>query len=246
MYQDYQYSSNSKDTFDYDDPNIWITYPYGCSGDLIASIVSMHLYNTGVAQPYRGIKDNGQVHFQSSDGRIIGTPDPAETIVVLENAFDNTIHGTFLNNLNDQFDYAQCEIPLFVNHAFTQLDTERILKKFPQSKVIRIIPRNNYENGIRVWMGDYKNINVISGLPEISEIDNKPNDHEFVEINNSRVITLYFGDIFSEESFELFYDRIVDFLDLKHKLIRYDFIKHYVTKQHPLIQPALWHLKQPK
>ena len=51
--------------FTKNDECIWIVYPPGASGDLLASIINRHYISTGC--DYFGIDDRGQVIFRPSD-----------------------------------------------------------------------------------------------------------------------------------------------------------------------------------
>jgi len=224
-----------KKQFRYNDPCIWIVYPYGCAGDLLASIISYHYRSIGYGPHYQGINNKGQVSFVGSDQYFIGEKDNGDEKVSIK--FDSE----FLNQLNTRFNYTECDQLIFSTHMFLDEDVNSILSNFKNAKVIHIEPKNQYEEEIRCWLGNFKNESITLTLPNIKNInepvyqvvDGKPG------VSNARVLQVTFGDLFNETTFEKLYDSIVTFLDLPGKLIRYDFVKYWKEQQAPEIRPFL-------
>lgn len=50
-----------------DDRCVWIVYPSGGAGDLLASIINFHYAETGAR--FKGINKKGQVIFEASDNK---------------------------------------------------------------------------------------------------------------------------------------------------------------------------------
>jgi hypothetical protein len=58
-------------------------------------------------------------------------------------------------------------------------------------------------------------------------------------ITNDRVLTIPFGALFNEDSYYKWYDQIIKFLNLNGRLICFDYVKYYLSKQRPSIQKML-------
>jgi len=200
-------------SFTFDDKCIWVLHPPGASGDLIASIIDKHYIATGCQ--YYGINENGQVIFYPADNKLYtrGISD-----------FDDS----FLYKVGDTLGERNLTYGLLDNIIFTShdLNHKKILERFKQAKIINIYNETQEETDLINRMSTLKN-NV-----ESREIIRLP-------IDNKRILNIDFKDIFIEEKFEEMYSKMIEFLNIPCKLIRFDFIKFYISKQHPEIQKEL-------
>jgi len=212
------------------DPCVWVVYPAGAAGDLLASIINFHYVRTSAM--FFGINDTGQVIFRSSDDKIINL---------------NYIKGSTLE-LNQQFiclvnksigekklNYSLLDMVLFANHAWQDNQVNNILDFFPNAKIIRILPQTNLEHKIINWLSYYKNQNLLLDLPCLKKIT----PLKQTNISNSRLLDIHFRNLFKSESFEQVYTNIVNHLNLPYKLIRHDFINYWLEQQHSGIKSLL-------
>ena len=51
------------------------------------------------------------------------------------------------------------------------------------------------------------------------------------KINNQRVLEIPFGSVFNQTNYFKQYDRIINFLNLNGRLICYDYVKYYLSRQ---------------
>lgn len=200
----------------------WIVYPAGAAGDLLASIVNFHYVRTGAR--FFGFADNGQAVFRDSNNKDFNHNQK------VDQHFINTTNQALGNhNLN----LSLLDNVIFSNHGWQQSKVKQIVDFFPNAKVIRILPYNNVESSIVKWLSNYKNQNKIGSF----KLDEK--FEPLHGIAHPRVLEIRFGHLFQEETFEQCYTGIVDFLNLGFKLIRFDFVKFWLSKQHPTIQDQL-------
>ena len=209
-----------------DDPCVWIVYPPGSAGDLVASIINFHYARTGSF--YFGLAPNGQVIFRPSDGKIINQKyhrqmDPTQLVYDV-----NFEIGS--KNLN----YSLLSQIIFSNHLYQEFQITRILECFKQAKIIRILPATGFEKDIIRWLAAYKNDNVV-----VKEFKEVTTDIYRDALSDNRLLDVQFGRLFNEETFDQIYDQIVDHLDLPYKLIRFDMVEFWLNHQHEIIRPML-------
>lgn len=213
------------------DPCIWVVYDAGAAGDLLASMINMHYFKTGAK--FFGIKENGQIIFRPSDNKI-SNEWYKKNIKQFDESFADTISYGVNNTLSeDHLNYSRVDQIIFSNHLRRTPYLIGILSHFPQAKIIKIVPGNNLEKKIINWLANFKNNN------NLMPIEFQPNDlilNFENEIINERLLTVKFGNIFIEDGFEKEYDKILTFLDLPFKLIRFDYIKFWIEHQHPYIK----------
>ena len=217
---------SDKIQFDLDKPCIFVVYPPGASGDLLASIIDSHYLNT--TSDYFGINETGQVIFRPSDYKITNE---CPSNLLFSNQWVYDIRES-LSNRNKS--YSNTDQMIFSNHLYSNKDIKTILRNLPQAKIIKIYSDNNYEDCLINYQKELKNRN--------NELDIKfPNYVSYgIKYNNtSRILHVPYGSIFDEERFENIYSSIVNFLNLNGKLIRFDFIKYYKSKQTLLFQTKL-------
>lgn len=215
-------------SFGFNDPCVWIVYPPGAAGDLVASIVNFHYFKTGAN--FYGIRPSGQICFRSTDKKVIDL-----NYISKDKLFDQNL--LFLINDaigNESLDYSKMDQVIFSSHYWQDKHINHILDNFKKSKIIKILPKTSYEKSIIDWLAAYKNQDIKYNLP--TTIDRR--DLTFTA-HDDRVLTLFFGDLLKEYSFELCYQKILHYLDLEFPLIRYDFIKFWLANQHPYIIPYL-------
>ena len=214
--------------FTKNDPCIFVVYPPGASGDLLISIIDKHYIKTGCE--YYGISsDTGKVHFYTTDYETIDLEkDPAD--LFNEQWFNNLAEKLGQRNLN----YSLLDQVIFGCHQHRLADIKNIIATFSQSKVINIYPETTLEKSIIEFQA-YKKI--LGGNGIINLDNNTVIDQEL--ISSPQVLNIPFNSLFGEEKFEHTYSRIVDFLGLNGKLIRYDYIEYYLKQQDPVVAHAL-------
>jgi len=215
------------DDFTRDDPIIWIVYPPGAAGDLLISIIDKHYLKTGVE--YYGITDSGRVMVYSSDYEMID--------------FNNGNYYNFTDKWfyefadilgNRNLNYSLLDQVIIGAHMHTPEKIQDILNTFNKCKIINIYPYDFFGRQIINTLAHTKLNN------EIIELDYTNNNSLSNKLNSDpRIINIPFGCLFNEELFEKTYKNIIDFLDLPGKLIRYDFIKYYLSKQQNGIDKVL-------
>lgn len=215
--------------FDASQPCIWVVYPPGCAGDLLASIINFHYVETGAK--FRGITNSGQIIFRPSDQKYSNQLANLKQLEFTDSFFFNIADILASVNLNwskmDQF--------IFSNHCYLDSDIQSILGKFENCKVVRLLPKTQNEEKITRWLAQFKNRKVILTLPVL---DNDA-EIEWADHQDRRVLTVYFSDLIDAEKFESTYQMILAHLDIKSALVRYDFIQDWINQQHPDIQECI-------
>ena len=218
--------SESRD-WSLDDPCVWVVYPHGCAGDLLASLINFHYGNTSC--DYHGMQSRGNVFFRPTDSKI--------TNLVYRGSnqdWKNLAMDVNLEIWRRHRDYGQMDQVIFSNHMYTNPEVHHILSQCAQAKIIRLLPADNYEEGIMEWLAHYK----IHGT--LREVDGyRTFRYDYDAINDDRLLEVTLGQLLHPEKFETVYDRLISHLDLPYKLIRHDFIKFWIDHQHTAIQPAL-------
>lgn len=216
--------------FKKEDPCVWIVYPPGAAGDLLAAIINFHYARTGCH--YFGITDFGQTIFRPSDGKLIN-------IKYIDQKHQLNLSQQFIHDVNTELgkknlNYSLMDQVIFSNHACQKQQVGEILNFFPNSKIIRILPKNTVEQQIILWLETYKNFQQIPLLNFSKTTTLLP-----YRFTHPRLLNVNFGDLFSQQTFEQLYNAIIKHLDLEYKLIRFDFIEYWIDQQHELIKPVL-------
>ena len=217
-------SRNFVDGVDFtkNDPCIFVVYPAGAAGDLLISIVDKHYLRTGCE--YYGIADNGRVHMFTTDYESMDL----KNIRSFDNKFFNMVSESLGNrNLN----YSLLDQVIFGTHMWRDTAVELILSTFPKAQVIRIMPQDQQGNDIIESMVQKK-------LKPKAYSHSKSIMYQ-TEIKSERVLEIPFGKIFTEEGYLKHYDRIINFLNLNGRLICFDYIQYYLTRQGPEIKKTL-------
>jgi hypothetical protein len=132
-------------------------------------------------------------------------------------------------NLN----YSLMDQIIFGCHMYKPQQTQYILDTFPNAKIINIAPTDIYAQQLIQFLGKFKLMDTILNINNI-KIDPIP-----AVVEHERVLNIPFGALFSEQSYSKYYDQIIDFLGLNGRLICFDYIQYYLSKQHPSIQEKL-------
>jgi hypothetical protein len=208
-------------------PCVWVVYPAGASGDLISSIINSHYIETG--SRYYGISELGQVIFRPSDNKITNNymNKHRELPVFDDKWFYQLADQLSEKNLNfsllDQF--------IFSCHAYKVKHIDQIRESFPNSKIINIFCEDIQGNTMIDFLGNLKNnTSGIHGPGQRYEHDN--------------VLNIPFGAMFNSTLYYRYYDCIVDFLGLHGRLVCFDYIEFYLSKQHSSIEHQLVHYSQ--
>jgi len=217
------------------DSCIWNVYPPGASGDLLASIINCHYGRTGCN--YFGINNHGQVIFRPSDYKITNIKDYSRSYVGQQHEplFDDQFFYDIAESLGQrQVNYSICDQFIFSCHLYQNHQINDILDKFPKCKIIRTYLADQHGVKIANFMSKLKNNNIVSDikLSENQTLNNKL-------IFHTNVFNIPFGVLFNKRSYYKWYDLIIKFLNLNGRLICFDYIKYYISKQHPKIQDTL-------
>lgn len=208
--------------FTKNDPCIFVVYPPGASGDLLISIIDKHYLKTGCE--YYGIADNGRVMMYTTDYETI-----FHDTEFNEQWFWNLEENLGSRNLN----YSILDQVIFGSHLYKDHQVQRILDNFPLAKIIRITPIDTNGNELLTWLWFSKLENTFNDL----KLDNnKPIGNA---IDSPQVLDLPFGFMFEESNYQKYYDQILDFLGLDGKLICFDYVKYYLSKQDKYIRDHL-------
>tara|TARA_R110000796_G_scaffold949_1_gene3674 strand:+ start:100 stop:831 length:732 start_codon:yes stop_codon:yes gene_type:complete len=217
--------------FSYTDPCIFIVYPAGASGDLLASIVNSHYLSTG--SDYFGITENGQVMFRPSDYKLTNLRN--QTRIGLEDIFTEQLLFDIAESLGKRnLNYSMIDQMIFSNHMHKAADIELILDKLPNSKIIRIFSENSIQDQMIEYQQNLKNANIDNRIEFGTLIT-----HNALNITSTRLLNIPYISLFSKHSFHQIYKMIVKFLDLDSRLIRFDFIKYYLKQQTEEFSTAL-------
>jgi len=217
-------SRNYVDGVDFtkNDPCIFVTYPPGAAGDLLISIIDKHYLRTGCE--YYGIADNGRVYMFTAD---------YESMDLHKNyKFNDQWFWDLAENLgNRNLNYSLLDQIIFGCHMHNPEQTQYILDTFPNAKIININAIDQQGNELLSFLKNFKLINQ-----EKTDLVNyqKPD-----QVTHKRVLNLPFGFMFNEKSYNKYYQQIIDFLGLNGRLICFDYVKYYLSKQHPNIQDKL-------
>ena len=217
--------------FSYTDPCIFIVYPAGASGDLLASIVNSHYLSTG--SDYFGITENGQVMFCPSDYKLTNLRN--QTRIGLEDIFTEQLLFDIAESLGKRnLNYSLIDQMIFSNHMHRVAEIELILDKLPNSKIIRIFSENSIQDQMIEYQQNLKNANIDNRIEFGTLIT-----HNALNITSTRLLNIPYISLFSKHSFHQIYKMIVKFLDLDSRLIRFDFIKYYLKQQTEEFSTAL-------
>ena len=207
--------------FTKNDPCIFVVYPSGAAGDFLISIIDKHYLRTGCE--YYGIADNGRVHMFTTDYESMDL----KNIRVFDNKFFNMVAESLGNrNLN----YSLLDQVIFGTHMWRDTGVELILGTFPKAKIIRIMPQDQTGHDIIKAMVQKKlNPNGTTSKSLMYQ----------TKINDPRVLEIPFGKFFTKASYLKQYDRIINFLNLNGRLICFDYVQYYLTRQSPEIAKTL-------
>ena len=216
-------SRNFVDRVDFtkNDPCIFVVYPGGASGDLLISIIDKHYLRTGCE--YYGIADNGRIHMFTTDYEFMDE----KKIRVFDDKFFYMVAESLSNrNLN----YSLLDQVIFGTHMWRNDEVELILRTFPKAKVIRIMPQDQAGHDI-INLLVQKKLNLEGNSSESAMGQTK--------INNERVLEIPFGKFFTKGNYLKHYDSIINFLNLNGRLICFDYVQYYLTRQGPAIAKTL-------
>ena len=210
--------------FTRNDPCIFVVYPAGAAGDLLISIIDKHYLRTGCE--YYGISDTGRVHMFTTD---------YESMDLNQHyIFDDQWFYQLAGNLgNRNLNYSLLDQVIFGCHMYQSASIQYILDTFPRAKIIRIMPKDCTGAHLLKWMRNFKLKNVISNITTEST------DFKSDVFVHDRVFNLPFGSLFNEDSYHRQYDLIIKFLNLNGRLICFDYVKYYLSKQSELVRSAL-------
>jgi hypothetical protein len=216
-------SSNFVDGVDFtrNDPCIFVVYPAGATGDLLISIIDKHYLRTGCE--YYGIDDNGRVHMFTTDYESLD--------LNRKYKFDQQWFYDLASSLGDRnLNYSLLDQVIFGCHMYQVSQIQYILDTFSQCKIIRILPVDDAGWELTMSLANLK----------VGKYNNPAKAKLNTEIiNHSRLLNVPFGALFNEDSYYKWYDQIIKFLNLNGRLICFDYVKYYLSKQHPSIRELL-------
>ncbi|MDC0863219.1 hypothetical protein OAP74_01940 [bacterium] len=207
-------SRNFIDCVDFtkDDPCIFVVYPAGSSGDLLISIVDKHYLRTGCE--YYGIADNGKVHMYTTDYEFMDQFDHYK--------FDDTFFYHVAESLGKRnLNYSLLDQVIFGTHMWRDTSVNLILDTFSKAKVIRILPHDERGNNILHALAQKK----------LGDLDPGQSTLNQTLSDNPRVLEIPFGSLFDQTNYYKQYDRIINFLNLNGRLICFDYVQYYLTRQ---------------
>jgi len=217
-------SRNFVDGIDFtkDDPCIFVVYPAGAAGDLLISIIDKHYLRTGCE--YYGISDTGRVHMFTTD---------YEELDQSKYKFDQQFFHTLAENLgNRHLNYSLLDQVIFGCHRWKDDHINQILETFPKAKIIRIVPKDQTATNIISSFAEKKVTGITNEKPQLTPVTD-------TTINSPRVLEIPFGALFTREHYLKSYDKIIKFLNLNGRLICFDYVQYYLTKQDPEIAKTL-------
>ena len=206
------------------DPCVWVVYPPGAAGDLIASIINFHYVNTG--SKYLGITNSGQTIFRPTDQKKINSHTKSNSLNFNDDFFYMIADSLSQRNLN----YSLLDQILFSNHCCKDNQVQLILDSFVQAKIIRITPTTKFEDSVINWLSQYKNFSNYKPLPMVTTTSNSLLPTSGVK--DQRLLDIQFSTLFQEHLFEITYLKIIKLLELPGPLIRYNFVDFWLEK-HP-------------
>lgn len=214
--------------FTANDPCIWNVYPAGASGDLLSCIINCHYGNT--ASNYYGIDHHGQVIFRPSDYKITNVRHQTKQAL-----FDQQHFFDIATSLSERHvNYSIMDQFLFSCHLCQKVDIEQILSVFPKGKIICTYIADSHGREICKFMSELKNAGILTAL---SVGKNQRLSYDLVR--HPRVLNIPYGVLFESQSYYKWYDKIIKFLNLPARLICFDYVAYYISKQHPLIKHTL-------
>jgi hypothetical protein len=216
-------SRNFVDGVDFtkDDPCIFVVYPGGAAGDLLISIIDKHYLRTGCE--YYGINDNGRVMLYTTDYELID--------IELETTGAVSFNQQWFYNLGSKLgernlNYSLLDQVIFGCHLHSSENIQRILDTFSKAKIINIYAKDAIANDIITKMR-------ISKTKNTKELVNKNDFNNPDLVLHGRVLNIPFGCLFNENLYSEYYTKILNFLELPGKLISFDYVKYYLSKQNP-------------
>lgn len=212
--------------FTQNDPCIFVVYPAGAAGDLLISIIDKHYLRTGCE--YYGIDDNGRVHMFTADYESMDLEKKYK--------FDRQWFYDLASSLGDRnLNYSLLDQVIFGCHMYQSSQIQYILDTFPKCQVIRIMPIDHAGRDLIMKLASIKiNAKTKSGVKEFTIEECNTGF-----IDNDRVLTVPFGALFHEESYYKWYDQIIKFLNLNGRLICFDYINYYLSKQNQSVRSLL-------
>lgn len=220
-------SRNFIDGMDFtrNDPCVFVTYPAGASGDLLISIIDKHYIRTGCE--YYGIADNGRIRMFTTDYEMMDLHRMYE--------FTDQWFYDLASKLGDRnLNYSLLDQVIFGCHMHTNAQHQYILDTFPNAKIINISPTNGHGYQLIEFLRLFKLHDTIDNIDKIEIPTYIP-----PTLKHERILNLPFGALFNKEQYYKYYDQVIDFLNLNGRLICFDYIKYYLSKQHPTIQTKL-------
>ena len=215
--------------FTKEDPCIWNVYPAGAAGDLTAAIINFHYGNAGC--DYYGINDKGQVIFRPTDYKLTNNKQQQGQVLFDQQHFFDISESLGHRNLN----YSIMDQVIFSCHMYHHNEINEILSTFPQAKVINTYIADQAGKQLIDFLANLKNFNNQADASRLS-VDAVYSSQPF---EHPRVLNIPFGSMFNSDSYYKTYDKIVNFLNLNGRLICYDYIQYYLSKQHPDVQEKL-------
>lgn len=143
--------------------------------------------------------------------------------------FDQEFFYTLAESLgNRNLNYSLLDQVIFGCHMYEDQHINQILDTFPKAKIIRIIPNDD-----TAW-----HIILELQAKKIKDPENK-NLPVVSSSNDPRVLEIPFGGLFTKINYLKHYDRIINFLNLNGRLICFDYVQYYLTRQGPEIAKTL-------
>jgi hypothetical protein len=217
------YTNNN---FSADDHCVFVVYPAGTAGDLLASIINWHYIETG--SKFLGIDHTGRVIFKPSDNKFINGLQYKKDLSSVVEAVNHSRTQRSLNN-------SMCDQTIFACHWHGQKPLQAISQYFTNAKIVRIYIENSQQQALTTWMTEYKNTGKIHDF-SVTELDL---NNTKIQQSQDNLLQISFGNLLHKDKFTVELERLVNFLDLPCALIDYNVIDYWISKQHAHIKPML-------
>jgi len=213
-------------------PCIWVVYPPGAVGDLLASLINFHFVETGAR--FRGINEKGQVIFRPSDQKITNSFYIKKNNIEFNDQFFFDIADK-LSNIHTN--YSKLDQFVFSNHAYHANQISSIIDTFVNSRIVRIMPMDDNENRVSQWMAYFKNLNIAL---DINKFEFSTRYHD--EVKHEKLLTIGLCEFLDPLRFQGTYNKILKHLGLEYQLINYDFIQYWLQRQDPVAREFISNL----
>lgn len=204
---------------------IWVVYPPGAAGDFLSFLIARHYNQTGTR--YSFDTATGKCNFISTDNKVINLFKTDDWI-----DFDDTFFELISNEISkNNLEINNLDALIFSNHQYENFHVWNILNSVENVKIIRIYPQtiNEYEfcfesRRIKNSMTKYNN-------DFIEYLNVEFSDSDYSRIEHESVLEIGISNFLIKRNFDVFYKKLVQFLNLDFKLVSADIVDYYYSIQ---------------